>query len=128
MAVKYKIVKTATPGVKGGGAYRYYPRVCARRKMELLELAERISSMCTLHPADVFGVLVALTDIMPGLMLENHSIQLGNFGTFSLHASGKPSDAPEEVIESKITGVRVAFRPGKQIKQKLKTAKFKLAR
>ncbi|WP_372950931.1 HU family DNA-binding protein [Mariniphaga sp.] len=124
MAVNYKIVKTATPGVKGGGAYRYYPRVCSRRKMDLIELSKRISKMCTLHAADVNAVLTILTTELPDLLLDNYTIQLGEFGTFSLHASGEPSDSPEDVNESKITGLKVAFRPGKAIKDELKSAHF----
>ena len=124
MTIKYKIVKTAHPGVKGGGEYRYYPRVCDRRKMDLEELAKRISGFSTLHPADIMAVLSAFVSELPDLLLDNHSIQLGDFGTFSLHASGLPSDTPEQVNAKKITGVKVAFLPGKRIKQKLKGAKF----
>ena len=124
MSVNYKIVKTATPGVKGGGAYRYYPRVSDRIKMDLTKLGRRISKMCTLHPADVTAVLTILTDELPALLLDNHIIQLGEFGTFSLHVSGEPSDSPEDVNESKITGLKVAFRPGIKIKKELKTAHF----
>ncbi|MGC9353999.1 MAG: HU family DNA-binding protein [Mariniphaga sp.] len=125
MAVSYKVVKTATPGVKGGGAYRYYPRICSRTKMDLTELSRRISRMCTLHPADVNAVLTILTNELPDLLLQNYTIHLGDFGTFSLHASGKPADSPGEADASKITGVKVGFRPGTSIKQELKKAKFK---
>lgn len=124
MTIKYKIVKTAHPGVKGGGEYRYYPRVCDRRKMDLEELAKRISGFSTLHPADIMAVLTAFVSELPDLLLDNYSIQLGDFGTFSLHASGLPSETPEQVNAKKITGVKVAFLPGKRIKQKLKGAKF----
>jgi predicted histone-like DNA-binding protein len=125
MAVKYKVVKTATPGIKGGGSYSYYPRVCARTKTDLAGIARRISEKCTLKPPDIHGVLVALTDELPALLLENNTIQLGYFGTFSLHASGKPSGSPEEVNETKITGLKVAFRPGKMIKHQLHAVRFK---
>ncbi|MFW6277533.1 MAG: HU family DNA-binding protein [Prolixibacteraceae bacterium] len=124
MTIRYKIVKTATPGVKGGGKYHYYPRIYDRKKIDLEELSERISRMSSLHEVDVMGVLMALTSELPELLLNNHTIQLGEFGTFSLHASGTPSDTPKEVNAGKIKGVKVAFRPGKRIKRKLRNAKF----
>ena len=124
MTIRYKIVKTATPGVKGGGEYKYYPRIYNRKKMDLEELSRSISRMSSLHEVDVLGVLTILVSELPGLLLDNHTIRLGEFGTFSLHANGIPSDTPEEVNAGKITGVKVAFLPGKRIKRKLKDAKF----
>ena len=124
MTIRYKIVKAATPGVKGGGEYRYYPRIYNRQKMNLEELSHRISKMSSLHESDIMGVLIALTSELPDLLLDNYSIELGEFGTFSLHAAVLPSDSPEKVNAKKIKEVKVAFRPGKRIKSKLKRAKF----
>lgn len=126
MSIEYKIIKTARPGVKGGGEYSYYPRVCNRKKMDLDELAKRISGFCTLHEADVYATLIALSSELPELLLNNHSIQMGDFGIFSLHASGAPSATPNQVNATKITGVKVAFRPGVAFKRKLNKAEFRI--
>jgi len=110
--------------VKRGGEYRYYPWIYERKKMEIHQLAERISNFSSLSRGDIYAVLIALTDELPNLLLDNYSVQLGEFGTFSLHASGLPSDIPRQVNAKKIKGVKVAFRPGKRIKKKIKGAKF----
>jgi len=124
MTIKYKIIKTSQPGVKGGGKYSYQARITNRRKVNLVEIAGIISDRCTLRRSDVTGVLTELTELIPQLLLENCGIQLGDFGTFSLHAGSKPSETPEKVNETKITGLRVAFRPGKMVKKELQLAKF----
>ncbi|TAJ14302.1 hypothetical protein DMA11_05455 [Marinilabiliaceae bacterium JC017] len=125
MSVKFKAIHNSTPGIKGGGQYKYYPRVCNRTKMDLSQLSQRISKMCTAHPADVFLILTALTHEIPDLLLENYSVDLGDLGIFSLHISGEASDTAQEVTAYNIKDVKVAFRPGKRIKQKLLEAKFK---
>ena len=35
MSIKYKVVKQATPGVAGGGEYRYYARITGRQNIEM---------------------------------------------------------------------------------------------
>jgi predicted histone-like DNA-binding protein len=124
MTVKYKVVKTAQPGVTGGGTYKYYPRVTKRTKMGLKELAKSISDKCTLHESDIHATLIALVKEIPNLLLDNYLIELGDLGIFSLHINGKPADTPEEVTTGKIRNVKVAFRAGKDIKRELRMASF----
>jgi len=124
MTVHYKIIKTAQPGVKGGGDYRYYARINNRTKTDLNKMAGEISERCSMRRSDVVAVLSELTELIPKILLQNSSIQLGDFGTFSLHAKSKPSESAEKVNEKNITDLKVAFRPGKGIKDEIKKAKF----
>ncbi|MFA5330450.1 MAG: hypothetical protein WC384_21840 [Prolixibacteraceae bacterium] len=124
MPVKYKVVRTAQPGVKGGGTYKYYPRVTNRNKIDLEELSAIISEKCTLHGADIHATLIALVAEIPRLLINNYIIELGSLGLFSLHISGEPADTPEEVTSAKIKSVKVAFRAGENIKHKLRLASF----
>ena len=124
MTIKYKIIKTAQPGVKGGGEYKFYPRISNRRRVEINDLARTISEKCSMRKSDVIAVLTEMTEEIPKMLLDNCSIRLGDLGIFSLHASGNPSGSETEVNETKITRLRVAFRPGKEITDQLKLAKF----
>jgi len=124
MTVKYKIIKTAQPGVKGGGKYLYYARISKRQKKHLDDLAVEIANRCTLRRSEVHMVLMELSELIPELLADNCSVQLGELGTFSLHATSAPSETPEKVNESKITGLHVAFRPGTKVKDKLQLADF----
>ena len=125
MAINYKVIRMAQPGVKGGGEYKYYPRIEGRKKIELKALAKNISEKCTLRRSDVQGVLTALMDEIPQLLKDNYIIKLGDLGTFSVHANVRPSETEEEVGEKNIIKLGVAFRPGTEIKDMLKLADFK---
>ena len=55
MAIRYKAVRMAQPGTKGGGEYKYYPRMHKRTKKNLRDVSNIISSRCTLHSADILA-------------------------------------------------------------------------
>jgi predicted histone-like DNA-binding protein len=124
MAVKYKIIKTSQPGIKGGGEYKYIPRIYGRGKVDLSRLADMIAGECSVKRPDIYAVLVAMTDKIPKLLKENYSVCLDDLGTFSLHANVTPSDSENEVGEKNITQVKVAFRPGIRVKNELKSVSF----
>ncbi|MBN1968431.1 MAG: HU family DNA-binding protein [Candidatus Delongbacteria bacterium] len=122
--IKYKIVTLAKAGVAGGADYQYYPRIHQREKINLRQLAQRISKKSSFTTADVFGILEALIEEIPELVLSNHSVHLNDLGTFSLHIKANASNSPGEVNEQKIKQLKLAFRPSKYIKQSLKQARF----
>lgn len=128
MSVEYKVVKYASPGVKGGGEYKYYPRITNRKTVKMKELCEHIEKMSTCSEADVMAVLYTFISIMPALLKDNCSIDLEGLGIFSLHASGEGCDTEEEVTARKITNTKIAFRPSKRLKTKVADTKFIKAR
>jgi predicted histone-like DNA-binding protein len=122
--IKYKVIAQSKAGVSGGGDYKYYPRIHQRQKINLRQLAESISRKSSFTTADVFGVLEAMIEEIPMLALSNHSIQLGELGTFSLHIRANASDTLEEVSAKKIKQVKLAFRPSSYLKKELSNAEF----
>ncbi len=127
MSILFKSVRLSKPGVKGGTNYQWYPRIFNRKKATLDDMATLISEKCTLRRADVYAALVALTDEIPELLMNNYSVQLGDIGTFSLHISGEPSATKDEVSESKIKQTRIAYRPGTKFKRVLQSASYCLS-
>jgi predicted histone-like DNA-binding protein len=125
MPIEYSVIKAAQPGVKGGGTYRYYPRIKNRRTITLKEVSNRISERCSFKNPDVYGVLMALVDEFPQLLMENYIIQLGELGSFTLHAGAVGSETAEEATETKFTKLKVVYRPAKDIRNRLKTAGYK---
>lgn len=124
MTIKYKAVRMAQPGVKGGGDYKLYPRMHKRKKVNLREVSNIISSRCTLHSVDILAALTAFADVIPELLLDNNSIELGDLGVFSLHLRGEGVSLDQTLTKTAIKEVRIAFRPSRIIKQKLHTARF----
>ncbi len=127
MTIRYKAVKVTQPGIKGGGEVKYYPRICNTRKIDIDNLAERISAKSSLSRADIRATLFALADEIPGLLLDNYSVHLGELGVFSATISGAPSLTEQEVNHRNIKSTNVVFRPGKKIKAGVKFASFKKA-
>ena len=124
MAVYYKAVKINSPLRKEGKKEQFYPRVANRRKETLRDIGERISAMSTFSRSDVVGVLEAFTDLIPSLLKDNASIELGDLGTFSLHISGEGADSEKEVTRHRIKEGKIAFLPGKRLKEEIAKAEY----
>lgn len=99
---------------------RYYPALTNRRTQDLRDICETISGRSSLTNGDVMAVVVSLMELVPDLLLDGYNVRLDGFGIFSLHASGKGKDTPEEVTFRDITGVKMAFLPDKHIKRRLR--------
>ena len=125
MAVYYKAVKIKIPLSKDGKKEKYYPRVANRRKEDLRDIAEIISSMSTFSPSDVVGVLEAFTGLIPELLKDNASVELGDLGTFSLHISAEGVDLEEQVTRYRIKKSTIAFRPSKRLKQDIANVDYR---
>ncbi|MPQ47090.1 hypothetical protein GCQ56_08680 [Marinifilum sp. N1E240] len=125
MTVYYKPVKIKTPLKRDGNTEAYYPRIANRQKKDLRDVAEKISAMSTFSTTDVVGVLEAFVTQIPHLLLDNCSVELGDFGTFSLHVGGEGVDDPKDLTSRKIKSVKMAFRPGVRVKSELKNVQFK---
>tara|TARA_R110001592_G_scaffold212230_1_gene464434 strand:- start:134 stop:526 length:393 start_codon:yes stop_codon:yes gene_type:complete len=125
MAVYYKPVKIKTPLSKDGKKEKFYPRVANREKEDLRGIAERISDMSTFSRSDVVGVLEAFTQLIPQLLKDNTSVELGDLGTFSLHISAEGVDSEEQVTRHCIKKSTIAFRPSKRLKQDIAKADYR---
>lgn len=124
MALKYKIVQQAEPGVKGGGNYRYYLRATGRRLITIDELAQKLAKETSLSEVSVKAVLWGLSSAIPDLLLNNCSVELGDLGIFSVSLKSEPVATPEEATWRRVSDLKVNFRVGKKIQGKVKNAKF----
>lgn len=123
--ISYKVVALADRISSEEVQYQYYPRICKRQKIGLRELAEQISRESSASEADVRLILWAFISNIPELLLQNNSIDLEDFGIFSLHAKAEGSPTEKEVRASKIKDLKIAFRPHKVLKEKLVGAQFR---
>jgi predicted histone-like DNA-binding protein len=124
MALKYKIVQQAEPGVKGGGEYRYYLRATGRQLISIDELAHKLARETALNEVSVKSVLWGLSSIIPDLLLNNYSVEIGDLGIFSVSLKSEPVATPEEATWRKIHDLKVNFRVGKKIQGQVKKARF----
>lgn len=109
------------------GKSRYIARPCNRNVIKTKELSQLISRRCTLNSADIVGVLYALEELIPELLLDNGSIHLKPLGVFSLSFKSKVEDNESAITKDSITDIKLQFRPDAVLKQKLKNAELKKA-
>ena len=125
MSILFKTTKITLPGAGADSKPYYIARSANKQRINLDKISASIASKSTLNKADVYGVIVSLCEEIPELLLNNYSVELHDLGTFSLHISSKAEESPDAVSKSSIKSVKVAFRPGKEIKKLLKMATFK---
>jgi predicted histone-like DNA-binding protein len=124
MSLKYTIIRQAEPGIKGGGSYKYYARACDRHRTTLDELAAIVQKQTSLSRSDIVSVMVALSDLVPELLMDNRTVELGELGTFSLHFKSEGASSPEEAGYRKIKEMKIQFRPGVHFKKAIGNLSF----
>ena len=96
---------------------RYFARATDLRRVDLEELAQSISEGgTTVGKADVYAVLIALTDELARRLPDGQSIHLGDLGYFYPALKSDTVATADEVRASSITEANVLFAPGKSFK------------
>ncbi|MFA8435974.1 MAG: HU family DNA-binding protein [Marinifilaceae bacterium] len=113
--LKYKIISQVNPLHKNREKI-YYPRLTGTEKVNLRYVCDDLSRKSTLSAADITGVVVALTQIIPHYLAQGKSVELGDLGIFSLAAEVKTEDAPQKVSFRNFKRLKIRFRPGKLLK------------
>ncbi|MFY0652290.1 MAG: HU family DNA-binding protein [Cyclobacteriaceae bacterium] len=124
MPIMYKAVPKTQPGVVGGGQIKYYAGIVRERPMILRKFASEISNMSTLTTTDVYAVLESFLDRLYIYLEEGRIVSLGDLGSFSPNISGSGEINPEDVNKDSIRKLRVNFRPGVELKDRLSKVKF----
>jgi len=124
MSIKYKVVKRAEAGVKGGGQPKYYAMATQRQTIDYYQLATDISSRCTLRQSDVISTLVAMSELIPEYILNGYSIKLNKIGILSAMINTEGKETPEKVTPQSIKGLKMHFRPDNEIKKQLRLCEF----
>ena len=123
--IKYKVVKNVKAFEKNDINETYSPRITKRTKLNSDDIANIITRQSSFTKADVKGIIEAFIENIPELLLDNHTISLDNFGTFSLHASTNSEIQEAKVSARNIKDLRISFRHSVVVKKKLKKARFK---
>ena len=124
MSVKYKVISTITPASGKENKRYYFPRITGSSKINLRQISRIIEKRSTASEADVTLVLTSLTNLIPELLAQGNTINLGEFGSFRLHAKTKSADSPENVTDKNIKELNIKFRPGNRLKEAIKKVKF----
>ena len=123
MAIKFKVVAKAQPGVAGGGDKKFYATPVLGGEVTLDDLTRLIEKSSTVSGADIRAVLYALVEITVDNLAKGSIVRLGELGSLrpSISSEGRATEA--EVSASAIRSASVIFAPGTRIRDMLASAK-----
>jgi len=124
MTVKYTVIARANPQDREAPP-KYYPSIKSVGKVTLRQVMEQIAEISTVSSVDTVALVEAFLTIVPRELAKGNTVQLGDFGSFSLRIQSTGSDSPGKVSAGNITNVLTTFRPGKRFKRILDNTEFR---
>jgi predicted histone-like DNA-binding protein len=126
MAVKYKVLPRKNPQ-DVMAPEKFYAAAIADGDVDLDRLAELISYQSTLTASDCYAVLLSLEHNIIGELEQGRIVKLGRLGNFQVGLSSDGKVSASEVSAADITKSRILFRPGKKMRNMLKTLSYRKA-
>ncbi len=107
---------------------KYYPCAIHKGEENLESLADTIASRSTMSVGDCYGVIMSLTLAIGEALSEGRIVRIDTLGSFQVTLKGTPADSQQPIGKSNIKGANVVYKPSKQLKNRLKTLKYKRIR
>ncbi|NLT50278.1 MAG: DNA-binding protein [Ignavibacteria bacterium] len=123
MAVQFKAVARVNPADRTKPP-KFYAQAVSNGQMTLRQLAKRISDMSTVSSIDALAVLEGMLQVIPEELGNGKIVRLGEFGSFSVSIKSEAFDAPDNIKSNSGHGVKMQFRPGALVKEKLNAMTF----
>ncbi|MFC4232601.1 HU family DNA-binding protein [Parasediminibacterium paludis] len=124
MAVKYKVIKKAEPGVIGGGNGKYYATPVVQGERSLEQITKSIEKICTVSGADIRAVLYSMVDVITDDLANGLIVRIGDLGSLRLSLSSEGFAKEKDVTASAIKSSKILFTPGPKLKEMQHTLKF----
>ncbi|MBR5832199.1 MAG: HU family DNA-binding protein [Bacteroidales bacterium] len=111
-----------TDSVEGG--YKLYPVRYSTIKGN--SLVESCSKNSYVPKAYMEAAMVAIIEAMENHLLNGHSIELPDFGIFSISCESTVAKTPSEAGVGQLKGLKINFRPSTTLKTKLENVDVEL--
>jgi predicted histone-like DNA-binding protein len=95
-------------------------------KITKTDLAREIVNMSALSRGDVSSVIENLLEILPKYLLMGKSVSLGELGTMRVSFGSEGVANEKDFNTGKISGVKIIFTPGVELKKQLGDIHFEL--
>jgi predicted histone-like DNA-binding protein len=117
MSITLKRIERINPQDRSQSAW--YAMKEAGKAIDLREIAQDIQDRTTLTKADIMAALTSLEQILPTYLDKGFSVRLGGFGSFRISVNSTPAATEQEVTTRNVTGTRVLFTAGTELKKAL---------
>ena len=125
MAIPYVLIPQAPPPGKPHSTLKYYARAKSRREFTFRQLSQEVAqASTTVSDTDMMAALNLLTKIMKRHLENGEIIRLGDFGSFQISITSEGADSEAQFTTSLISGAKILFRPGVDLKEMLTTLKY----
>ncbi|MDY3068940.1 MAG: HU family DNA-binding protein [Parabacteroides sp.] len=125
MPVNYKLIKKRIGKFGAGKTEKYYAIVSHSGTFDLDAVCEAVQNRSHLNSAAVKSILDSFCYIIRRELQEGRIVQLGELGSFRLTMSSDGVDNPNEFDTNNIRSTSLIFCPGKKIKLKKDSLKFR---
>ncbi|MDR2804813.1 MAG: HU family DNA-binding protein [Dysgonamonadaceae bacterium] len=124
MALLYKKVQKSNPA-NPSAPKLWYPLLKSIGLVKEKQVAKQLSDETTLNPKEAEMTLYQLLKVIANLLLDGHTVQLGELGSFRLTSRSEGSLTEEEATPNKIKSVHLHFTASKELREQLGKASFK---
>jgi predicted histone-like DNA-binding protein len=124
MPLFYKKVQRGNPS-KPALPKLWYPILKSIGLVKEKDVAKLLADETTLNPKEAEMTLYQLLKVIVRLLLEGHTVQLGELGSFRLTVHSESSTTEAEVNANKIKNVKLHFTASEDLRNQLKHATFK---
>ena len=125
MSISFNVIEKGQPGVVGGGEKKFYANTVTVGEINVEGITKKVEKISTVSGADIRAVIYATVDVMIDELSEGRIVRLGDLGDLRVSISSEGLATAEEVSSNSVRGSKVIFRPGKMIRNMLKTLTFK---
>lgn len=124
MAIKYNIIERKNI-LKPSEPAKFYASAKADGEISFKALAKEIAAAgSTVSDSDMLAVLNDLSKLLIKHLSEGKIVRFGDFGSFQVSVSSTGAETEAKFSSSNITGNKIQFRPGAELKAMLATAKY----
>lgn len=124
MAIKYNIIERKNM-LKPSEPAKFYASAKADGEISFKALAKEIAAAgSTVSDSDMLAVLNDLNKLLIKHLSEGKIVRFGDFGSFQVSVSSTGAETEAKFSSSNITGNKIQFRPGAELKAMLATAKY----
>lgn len=123
MTVNYKVIGKINPR-NPEAPKKYYGSINTKGSRNLRYLSEEIADRSSLNRMDVMSTVEGFLQILPKILCDGYTLDLGEFGKFTLRGKSEGVEHAEDFNSTHFTGVKVNFRPGKLFSKELKSIEY----
>lgn len=119
MAIPFKRIGRKDPRMTDG-TVKYHPQLVTQgQSVDLDKLAYTMKEKSSLSLGDIQSVLTNLVEAMRSALFDGKSVNIRDFGVFSLSATTVGVDTKKECTMKNIKSVNINFRPSSSVRPNL---------